>query len=354
MKNNITVGMDLGDKNHEVCILDADGKVLLRKQITNTKEALKKFFKGYKGAVVVMEAGTHSPWISRLLEELGCEVLVGNARKLRMIWSADNKNDVRDAEMLARIGRMDRALLYPIHHRGEAAQQDLAVLKARDQLVSVRADLVNHVRSTVKGTGCRINKCSTEAFARKSVESIPDGLRPALLPVIEAIEGLSEKIRAFDKEIATRMEERHPEAKRLSQVPGVGPVTSMGFVLTVEDPSRFKKSRSVGPYLGMTARRDQSGKTDKQLRITKSGDEYTRRLLVGCSHHILGPFGAEGELRRFGLRLAARGGKNAKRRAIVAVARKLGVLLHRLWVSGEAYDPEYLKQKKPQNANKAA
>jgi transposase len=345
MKKNITIGMDLGDKNHEVCVLDADGKVVLREQITNTKESVNKFFKKYKGELVVMEAGTHSPWISRLLEDLGCEVLVGNARKLRVIWMSTNKNDVKDAEMLARIGRMDRALLYPIHHRGEAAQQDLAVLRARDALVSARAALVNHVRSTVKGTGSRINKCSTEAFARKSCESIPEGLRPALTPIIDAIEAISEKIRAFDKEIATKMEERHPDAKRLSQVPGVGPVTSMGFVLSLDDPARFTKSRSVGPYLGLTARRDQSGQTDKQLRITKAGDEYIRRLLVGCSHYILGAFGPDCELRRFGLKLAARGGKNAKRRAIVAVARKLGVLLHRLWVSGEEYDPEYLINK---------
>jgi transposase len=333
--------MDLGDKKHEVCVLDAEGKVIMRKQVMNTRQAVKKCFEDCKEVVVVMEAGTHSPWISRMLEELGCEVLVGNARKLRMIWMAKDKSDVRDAEMLARIGRMDRSLLCPIHHRGEETQQDLAVMKSRDALVTVRGGLVNHVRSTVKGTGYRINKCSTEAFARKSRESIPEGLRTALLPVIEAIEAISEQIRSFDKEIKYNMEERHPEAKRLSQVPGVGPVTSMGFVLSLEDPKRFKKSRAVGPYLGLTTRRDQSGDTDKQLRITKSGDEYVRRLLVGCSHYILGAFGPDCDLRRFGLKLAARGGKNAKRRAVVAVARKLGVLLHRLWVTGAEYYPDY-------------
>lgn len=343
MDKNMTIGMDLGDKNNTVCVLNAAGEVVLREQLVNTKESLMKFFKQYQGSVVAVEAGTHSPWISRLLESLGCEVLVGNARKLRAIWTAKDKCDGRDAEMLARIARMDRSLLYPIHHRGEAAQMDLAVMRARDELVSVRADLVNHVRSTVKGTGHRVSKCSTEAFSRKSQESIPEGLRPALMPVIEAIEAISEKIRAFDKEIATTLQARHPEAKRLSQVPGVGPVTSMGFVLSLEDPARFAKSRSVGAYLGLTAKRDQSGQTDKQLRITKAGDEYVRRLLVGCSHYILGVFGPDCDLRRFGLKLAARGGKNAKRRAIVAVARKLGVMLHRLWATGAEYDPEYLK-----------
>ena len=341
MKKGMTIGMDLGDKTHEVCVLDAKGKVCVREQITNTKEALKKRFADCKGVLVVMEAGTHSPWISRTLEELGCEVLVGNARKLRMIWMAKDKSDVRDAEMLARIGRMDRSLLYPIHHRGEAAQQDLAVMKSRDMLVGGRADMINHVRSTVKGVGHRIAKCSAESFARKAIDQIPEELKPALLPVIEVIESLGEQIKSFDREIASKMVERHPEAKRLSQVPGVGPVTSMGFVLSLEDPGRFKKSRSVGAYLGLTTRRDQSGQTDKQLRITKSGDEFVRRLLVGCSHYILGAFGPDCDLRRFGEKLAARGGKNAKRRAIVAVARKLGVMLHRLWVTGAEYDPEY-------------
>ena len=350
MNNSMTIGMDLGDKNNTVCVLDGAGVVVLREQLVNSKASMMKFIQQYPGALVAIEAGTHSPWISRLLESQGCEVLVGNARRLRVIWTAKDKCDGRDAEMLARIARMDRSLLYPIHHRGEAVQMDLAVMRARDELVSVRADLVNHVRSTVKGTGTRVNKCSTEAFSRKSQESIPEALRPALMPVIEAIEAISEKIRAFDKEIATTMQARHPEAKRLSQVPGVGPVTSMGFVLSLEDPARFKKSRSVGAYLGLTARRDQSGQTDKQLRITKAGDEYVRRLLVGCSHYILGVFGPDCDLRRFGLRLAARGGKNAKRRAIVAVARKLGVMLHRLWVTGAEYDPDFLKNRVKQAA----
>ncbi len=341
MKKDTTIGMDLGDKTHEVCVLDEAGTVIMRKQITNTKAALVKCFTPYAGALVAIETGTHSPWIARALEALGCEVLVGNARKLRAIWAAQDKSDVHDAEMLARIARLDRKLLYPVHHRGEAAQQDLAVLKARDLVVAARSDLVNHVRSAVKASGHRIAKCSTDAFAGRARECVPPGLMPALLPVIEEIESLTGRIRAYDKQILDVIEQRHPEAKRLSQVPGVGPVTSLGFVLSLEEPERFQKSRSVGAYLGLTARRDQSGQTDKQLRITKAGDEFVRRLLVGCSHYILGAFGPDCDLRRFGLKLAARGGKNAKRRAVVAVARKLSVLLHRLWVTGAEYDPDY-------------
>jgi len=333
--------MDLGDKKHEICVLDATGKVIVRTQIVNTKQAVVKFFKPYKAALVAIETGTHSPWIARELEMLDCEVLVGNARKLRAIWMAKDKSDVHDAEMLARIARMDRALLYPVHHRGEAAQQDLAVLKARDMLVSTRTDLVNHVRSVVKASGHRVTKCSADAFAKRARQEVPPGLMPALLSLIEQIESMTVHIRAYDKQITDLVKHRHGDAKRLSQVPGVGPVTSLGYVLSLEEPGRFKKSRSVGPYLGLTARRDQSGQTDKQLRITKAGDEFVRRLLVGCAHYILGAFGPECDLRRFGLKLAARGGKNAKRRAVVAVARKLSVLLHRLWVTGAEYDPDY-------------
>jgi len=350
VKEDRTIGMDLGDKSHEVCLLDAEGAVMMRKTIVNTKEAMLKFFTPHAGALVAMEAGTHSAWIARELEALGCEVLVGNARKLRAIWASKNKSDVHDAEMLARIARVDRALLYPIHHRGPEAQQDLCVLKARDTLVALRTTLVNHVRSTVKMTGGRIPKCSTDAFARRAQESLSPGLAPALSPLLEEITALTGRIRAYDKHIAELIERRHPEAKRLSQVPGVGAITSLGFVLSLEEPGRFKKSRAVGAYLGLTARRDQSGETDKQLRITKSGDAFMRRLLVGCAQYILGPFGPDTDLRRFGLKLAARGGKNAKRRAIVAVARKLSVLLHRLWVSGEDYDANHREHQNRQAA----
>ena len=350
MKKDTTIGMDLGDQTHEVCVLDAGGAVQVRKQIVNTKEAVQKFFKPYTGARVAMETGTHSPWIARTLERLGCIVLVGNARKLRAIWTAKNKSDVHDAELLARMARVDRELLYPVHHRGEAAQQDLAVLKARDMLTGVRADLVNHVRTVVKSSGHRIAPCSTDSFARRAREGVPAGLLPALLPVMEEIEALTARIRAYDQQVGDLIDQRHAEAKRLSQVPGVGPVTSLGFVLSLEEAGRFKKSRTVGAYLGLTARRDQSGQTDKQLRITKAGDEFLRRLLVGCAHYILGAFGPECDLRRFGLKLAARGGKNAKRRAVVAVARKLAVLLHRLWVTGAEYDPDYREHTRKQAA----
>jgi transposase len=350
MENGITVGMDMGDKNHSVCVLDAEGNVLKRGTVTNTAGAIRKYFSKVKACRVVMEAGTHSGWVSRTITELGPEVLVGNPRKLRAIWDSDEKDDYRDAEMLARIGRFDPQLLYPIHHRSAEASADLAVIKARDMLVKSRAMLITHVRGTVKSVGQRITKCGADVFHKRLIEEVPSELRSALEPIMKSIEELTCRIRHYDNLIKELAAAKYPETERVGQITGVGPVTTLAYVLTLEESSRFKTSRSVGPFLGMTPRRDQSGQIDKQLGITKSGDAYLRKLLVGCAQYILGVFGPDCDLKRFGMKLAARGGKNAKRRAVVAVARKLAVLMHHLWKSGEAYDPCYQQNRKQKKA----
>ena len=350
MKNRNTVGLDMGDKSHTVCILDWQGQVVERDEVGNTGAALRKRFAKMKPCLVAMEAGTHSGWVSRILEELGHEVLVGNPRKLRMIWNSAQKNDVRDAEMLARIARFDPQLLHPIRHRGPEAQCDLAVIKSRDELVKVRTSLIAHVRGIVKSMGQRLPTCSPECFHLRASDAMPAELAPALEPVVKSIEELTVRIRHCDQLVEKLSQEKYPEAQALRAIPGVGPVTSLAYVLTLEDHGRFAKSRDVGPFLGMTPRRDQSGQTDKQLRITKAGNGYLRRLLVQCAQYILGHHGPECDLRRFGLKLAERGGKNAKRRAVVAVARKLGVLLHSLWKTGGTYEPN----RRPSRAKKVA
>ena len=344
--NNVTIGMDLGDKNSVICVMNNAGVIVNNHTVDNTAKSIRAFFTKYKGATVALEAGTHSPWISRLLTTLGCNVLVGNPRKLRVIWDSNDKCDGRDAEMLARIARFDPELLYPISHRGEAAQIDLELLQARDILVKNRSNLINHVRSSIKSLGCRLPSCSTESFHRQVVDDLPDEIRGTLEPVVQIIGQISTQIKEFDKQIEQICTEQYPETELLRGIKGVGPLTALAFVLTLEDPTRFDKSRQVGCFLGLTPRRDQSGETDKQLRITKAGNPYLRRLLVGSAQYILGPFGEDCNLRKFGLRLAARGGKNAKRRAVVAVARKLAVLMHRLWLHGLIYDPFYKPQQR--------
>jgi transposase len=274
-----------------------------------------------------------------VLEECGREVLVANARKIRLIYANKRKTDEIDAENLARLARLDPKLLYPLKHRGEGSQAHMALIRSREALVSTRTQLVNHVRGAVKSFGACLPKCPARSFHKRASEHIPEALLPALGPILEQIGSLTERIRDYDRKLETISKESYPETDLLRQVEGIGPLTALTFVLTLEDPYRFEKSRSVGAYLGLVPAADQSGDRDPQKRISKEGDEMLRKLLVGSAHYILGPFGSDSDLRRHGEKIAPRGGKNAKKRAAVAVARKLSVLLHSLWVSGEIYEP---------------
>jgi len=257
-----------------------------------------------------------------------------------MIYDSRNKQDKVDAETLARLGRLDAKLLSPITHRNEQAQLDLAMLRSRDALVRARTKLINHVRGMVKVFGYRIPSCSSACFGKRAREAMPECLKENLGGLVGQIELLTNQIAGYDRAIE-KIGQKYPEIERLKGVSGVGTLTALAFVLTLEDPRRFRKSRDVGAYLGLVARRDQSGESDRQLRITKTGNRFLRRLLVGSAHHILGPFGPDCALRRFGMEMAARGGKNAKKRATVAVARKLAVMLHHLWLNKEEYIPDF-------------
>jgi transposase len=290
---------------------------------------------------IAIEAGTHSPWASRVLEECGHEVLVANARKLRLIYSNKRKTDEIDAENLARLARLDPKLLYPVRHRGEDSQAHLALIRSRQALIGCRTQLVNHVRGAVKSFGARLPKCPVRSFHKRASEHIPEALRPALEPVLEQIGSLTERIREYDRLLVAISKDHYPETELLCQVEGIGPLTALTFVLTLEDPYRFERSRSVGAYLGLVPATERSGERDPQRRISKEGDQMLRKLLVGSAHYILGPFGSDSDLRRHGEKIASRGSKNSKKQAAVAVARKLAVLLHRLWVTAEVYDPLY-------------
>jgi transposase len=339
--NTFFVGIDLGDKFSHATELNQKGELVEEARLPTTRAAIERKFSLLPKSRIAMEVGTHSRWASQLLEKLGHEVLVANARKLRAIYTNPRKGDKADAETLARLARLDPKLLSPIHHRSPEAQADLTLIRSRDALVRSRTLLIGHARSTVKATGARLPSCSADSFHHKVKDSVPEALRPALLPVIDIVASLTEQIRAYDRKVEELSQESYPETQPLRDIGGVGPLTSLAFVLTLEDPGRFRKSRDVGPALGLVPARDQSGDKDPQRHITKTGDVLLRRLLVGSAHYILGPFGPDCVLRRWGLNLAQRGGKNAKKRAAVAVARKLAVLMHHLWKTGEVYDPFY-------------
>ena len=345
IKNNtLFVGVDLGDKYSHLTTIDQDGQLVEESRLQSTRQAFERKFSNTERCRIAMEVGSHSRWASHLLNELGHDVLVANARKLRVIYDNPRKGDQADAETLARLARLDPKLLSPIHHRSPQAQADLAVIRSRDALVRSRTKLINHVRGMVKASGTRLPSCSTASFSTKVAGSIPDSMQSSLLPILEIIDSVTREVREYDRKIEQLCEERYPETRHLQQIDGVGSLTALAFVLTLETPDRFHKSRDVGPALGLVPKRDQSGDQDPQLRITKCGDPYLRKLLVHSAHYVLGPFGPDCDLRRWGMKLAERGGKNAKKRALVAVARKLAVLLHHLWKTGESYDPFYQSQ----------
>jgi transposase len=332
-----TIGCDLGDKKSAVCVLGADGKVLERTDVRSTKAGMTKFFTRPRAHVVV-EVGAHSRWASEVLHSLGHEVTIANPRRVALISQSDSKSDRTDAELLARLGRSDPSLLSPMKHRSAEAQAELAVAKARDALVGARTQLINHVRAVVKSFGDRLPSCTSESFHKKTVDAVPEALKSALGPLYEVLGEIAKQIREHNRSLE-RIAKKHPDVRVLEQVSGLGTLTAVTFILTLGDKNRFASSRMAGAYLGLRPRKSQSGNDDPQLRITKAGDPFLRRLLVNCANHILGPLGHDSSLRTWGLLLAGRGGKNARKRAKVAVARKLAVLLHRLWVTGEIYEP---------------
>ena len=337
--DRLTVGVDLGDQWSHFCILGFEGETLSEGQLQTRETEVVEFFQTLPPARVVMEVGTHSAWMQEIIAGEGHEVVVANPRLMEGSKRRKRKNDRIDANKLARLGRVDPQSLHPIRHRSREVRQDLVVLRAREALVAARTELINATRGLVKSMGTRLPKCSSPSFGQKVKDAIPEKVREALLPLVQLADARSACIQSYDQKIEELGSEKYGHTKLLRQVKGVGPITSLAYVLTLENPEWFPKSRDVGPYVGLVPKQEDSGESQPQLGISKTGDTMLRKLLVGSAHYILGPFGPDTDLRRYGLRLCERGGKNAKKRAAVAVARKLAVLLHRLWVSGEVYEP---------------
>ena len=335
------IGIDLGDRTSQFVGLDSGGAIVTTGRVATTPAAMEAQFANLHATLIAIETGTHSPWVSRLLTQLGHRVIVANARKLRLIYENRRKNDRVDAEYLARLARVDPKLLQPIEHRTERDQRHLAVLRSRDALVRTRSRLITHVRGMLKSAGLRVGACSAEAFVKKARAVVPTEWSAALEPVLRTIDQVNKEVARYDRYVAQLAKTEYPAAQLVMQVTGVGPITSVAFVATIGDAAKFDRSRTVAAWIGLTPGQAASGQQDPQMRITKEGDHYLRRLLVGCAHYILGPFGPDCDLRRHGLAMMERGGKNAKKRAVVAVARKLAVLMHRLWRTGEVYEPLY-------------
>ena len=338
------IGIDLGCTYSHVCVLDREGEAIDVGRIRTTPEALRNRFGAMPRARVVIESGPVSRFVDMELRTLGHQVLVANPRKVKAIFGNEKKCDKVDAEMLARLGRVDPKLLSPVRHRSEHAQAGLRLVRARDVAVRMRTAQINVVRGICKAAGTKLIACETSRFAEMAMDSVPGEMLAELEPLLHLIEQTSETIAIYDAQLKARADELAPVARRLTTIPGVGLLTAVAFALTVDDPQRFSSSRDVGAYFGLRPRRDQSGDTDKQLPISKCGDRQVRRLLVQCAQHILRKNSKlDSDLRRWGIRVAGES-KNGRKRAVVAVARKLAVLMHRLWVTGTDYVPNHQRK----------
>jgi transposase len=335
----LSIGIDLGDRASTYTVLGSDRKVLETGQVATNPEAFERKFGRFVPCKVAIEAGTHAWWAHRVLEQVGHDVRVVNPRKLKLLTRSLKKNDRQDSEVLARVVVSDLDLVSEVRHRGFTQQQHRMLLRLRDAAVRSRTMLINCVRGVIKPFGLRVSRCDATLFHKKAAECLPQESLEIVNLVLQQIGQLTATIRAYDKQIAEILKQHYPHATRLSQIPGVGPVTTLCYLATIDDPSRFARSRDVGPYLGLTPRLRESGDVQPQLRITKAGDAMMRRLLTQGAQYIFGRNGPDCDLKRYGSAIASRGGKNAKKRAIVAIARKLAVLLHRLWVSGHPYEP---------------
>lgn len=345
------IGIDLGDRISQFVALNDAGERVAEGRAPTTAEAFEARFGTIGAKLIAIETGTHSAWVCRLLRRLGHRVVVANSRKLRLIYENRRKNDKVDAEYLARLVRVDPKLLSPVEHRAPAAQQVVSALRSRDVLVKTRSRLITHVRGAVKSMGVRVPQCSAESFVKRARPIVPEELSFALGAILTVIEQVSAQIAVFDRQVEQLAKKEYRDAPVLMQIAGVGALTAVAYMATVGEKERFKKSRTVGAWVGLVPGQDASSESDPQQRITKEGDSYLRSLLINCAHYILGPFGPDCDLRRHGQAIAARGGKNAKKRAAVAVARKLAVLLHALWRTHAVYEP--LRNPPPQVADVA-
>lgn len=334
----MTVGLDMGDRFSHYCLLNEDGDVIEEGRLQSTEAAFRRHFQNEPRLRVALECGTHSPWASRLLKSLGHQAIVANARKIRAITASESKNDRNDAEKLARFAAHDPRLLSPLEHRSAERQLDLNLIHARSTLVRARTMIVNALRGLVKSAGGRLPACSTESLPARAADTVPPALAAVAKPLVQQIALLNRQICAMDKQVE-KLAVKYPEIVLLRTAPGVGPIVAAAYVLTLDRPDAVPYNRSAGAFLGLRPRQSQSGDSDPQRRISKTGNSCLRSLLVQSAQYILGRFGPDSELRRWGLKLAQSGGKRGKKRAIVAVARKLAVVLHSMWRSSQRFQP---------------
>ena len=337
-RNQSALGIDLSDKAANFCSMTADQGVVGEGKVSLTVEGLAGVWRQHGPVeVVVMEAGTPATWVQELFKGLGAKVIVADPRKLLAVTASVRKSDERDARMLARLGLADEELLAPTYVRAPEHRRAMMLLKVRDQQVRMRTATVLEIRSMVKLAGSRMPSCDAEAL-HELQDAVPAELAEVLAPLFDTLRTLADSIAKLDKLVKAEGE-KFPVVARLAKIDGVGPITALAFVAVVGDPNRFSRTRDIGAYFGLVPRRDQSGQADPSRRISKAGCGFLRRLLTQCAQAVCRPRGKDTANRRWAHRRIELHGKAGKRKTIVAVARKLAVLMLSLWKSGETWVP---------------
>jgi transposase len=327
------IGIDVHSKYSEVCIVGETGKVSERRRIATTEASLRRFFGRRPTCRVVLESSSLSPWVYRLLREMGHEAIVVNPRRIRLIAESTLKTDAIDAEILARLSLVP-GWLQPIYQRSQAGQVLRARLRARSSLVRSRTALVNAVRGTLRAHGYRLPGGTVASFVtRYGALELDEELRSALDPLAETVAHLTQQIEGIDETLA-ELSEEDELLGQLQTIPGVGKLVSLGFVAWMDRAERFHRSRDVGACLGLRPRLRASGGVVHRGRITREGDREMRRLLVQGAHAAM-RCRRDSQLKRWAEALEKRVGK---KKAVVALARKIAVLMHRLWITGERFE----------------
>jgi transposase len=331
------VGLDVSLKQTSICVVDQTGLIAREGVVDSDPEAISVFLKSKAPDAVRigLETGPTSTWLWTELKRLGLSVVCIDARHAKAVLKMQiNKSDRNDAIGIARI--MQTGWFKEVHVKDIDSHSVRALLASRALLVKIKRDLENQVRGLFKNLGLVIGRATFNVFAVRAEELIED--RPELVaavrPLLEARNAVEQQVRELDRKV-TKLARRDGQVRRFMTVPGVGPVTALAFKATIDDPARFARSRSVGTYVGLTSRRHASGEVDWSGRISKCGDAMLRSHLFEAAGVLLTRVPKWCAVKAWGARLAKRNGLN---KAKVAVARKLAVILHRMWIDGTEFN----------------
>mgnify|MGYP001815055186 FL=1 len=330
------VGLDVSLQQTAVCVVDQTGKIIREVVIPSDPEAIAAFIKSNAKNVVRigLESGPTSTWLWTELDRLGLPVICIDARHAKAALKMQiNKSDRNDAAGIARI--MQTGWYREVRAKALDSHAIKALLVGRALLVKIKRDLENQIRGLLKNLGLVIGRAKMNTFASRAKELIKD--KPALVAVVEPLlkarEVIEQQVADLDRKVM-RLARSEPQVRRFMTAPGIGPITALCYLATIDDPVRFNKSRNVGAYVGLTTRRYASGEIDWTGRISKCGDKLLRSYLFEAANVLLTRVAKWSTLKAWGMRIAKRSGI---RKAKVAVARKLAVILHRMWIDGTEF-----------------